>query len=195
MEVSDETLVVRAGRGDRAAAAALVLRHADRVVAIASRLLGDRAAAEDVAQETFLKMWTHAREWRPKGAKVSTWLVRIAVNGCFDRLRRRGRERPEDAAGDVIDRAPAADERLMLDEQRRAVRAAIAALPDRQRLAITLCHYEEFSQADAADIVGVSVEALESLLARGRRSLREALADQRNDLFQGESHDQSSIAL
>jgi len=192
---SDEALIARVGRGDRVAASAIILRHSDAVLRLSWRMLGDRAAAEDAAQETFLKLWNNAAAWRPQGAKVKTWLLKIASNVCLDRLRRRGREVATDVPPEMPDSAPAADERLMREERRRAVDAALAALPERQRLALVLCHYEELSQTEAAEALNVSVEALESLLARGRRALRAALIGRREELFMGERHDRSPIAL
>lgn len=183
---SDESLVARAGRGDRTAAGALVLRHTDRIFAVSLRMLGDRAAAEDATQETFLRLWKHAARWKPQGAKFETWLYRIAMNICFDRLRRRGRELPEDAAPERADPEPRADEQMASNERRAAVEAALAELPERQRLAITLCHYQEMSNIEAAALMEVSVEAVESLLARARRALRDRLAPRREELLEGE---------
>lgn len=192
---TDEALVARAGRGDRLAASALVLRHSDRVMAAAWRLLGERSAAEDATQETFLRLWISAARWTPQGAKFETWLIRVATNVCLDRLRRRGREKPWDTAPEIADRAPGADQRLMAEDRRQAVLDALALLPARQRAAIELCHYQELSQAEAADALAISVAALESLLARARRALRDALIARREELRDGDQHDASAIAL
>lgn len=194
-EESDESLVARAGRGDRAAASALVLRHTDRIFAACYRMMGERAGAEDAAQETFLKLWKHAGAWRPQGAKFETWLYRVAMNACLDRLRKRGREAPEEAAPEQADSALRADESLAAQERANAVKAALDALPERQRLAIALCHYQELSNIEAAEVMEISVEAVESLLARGRRSLRAALAGQRDELLEGVRHDASTTTL
>lgn len=182
---SDEALVTRAGRGDRTAAGELILRHSDRVMGVCYRMLGERAAAEDAAQETFLKLWRNAAKWEPRGAKFSTWLYRVASNVCLDRLRRGGREAPEEAAPERIDDAPHADERLMAADRAAAVHAAIAQLPERQRLAIALCHYEELSNIEAAAVMETTVEAVESLLGRARRGLRRTLAPMREELLEG----------
>ncbi|MEM9170800.1 MAG: RNA polymerase sigma factor [Pseudomonadota bacterium] len=174
---TDESLVARAGRGDRLAASALVVRHTDKIMAACYRMLGERAAAEDACQETFLRLWKNAARWRPKGAKFETWLYRVAMNVCLDRLRRRGREAPEEAAPEQIDDAPSAEADLIREETRRRVDAAVAALPERQRLAVTLCHFQELSNIEAAEILNASVEAVESLLARARRTLKARLAE------------------
>jgi RNA polymerase sigma-70 factor (ECF subfamily) len=194
-EDSDETLVARAGRGDRAAASALVLRHTDRIFAASYRMLGERAGAEDATQETFLRLWKNAARWRPQGAKFETWLYKVAMNVCLDRLRKRGREAPEEAAPERADSAPRADEQIMAEERRLAVEGALAELPERQRLAVTLCHYQELSNIEAAEIMEVSVDALESLLARGRRALRDALLARRGELMEGVRHDASTTAV
>jgi RNA polymerase sigma factor (sigma-70 family) len=89
----DGELVARVGAGDRAAARLLVARHVDKLLALARRMLGDGAEAEDAVQDTFLKLWTHAARWQPGGAKFETWLFRVAINACYDRLRKRGLSR------------------------------------------------------------------------------------------------------
>lgn len=192
---TDEALVERAGRGDRLAASKLVVRHTDRVFAASYRMLRDRAAAEDVTQETFLRLWKNAAKWRPQGARIETWLYRVAMNLCLDRLRRTKREAPEEAAPERADPALGADEAMEADERRRAVDAALAELPERQREAITLCHYQELSNIEAAEILGVSVEAIESLLARGRRALRDKLMSRRAELMEGAGNGAATVAI
>jgi RNA polymerase sigma-70 factor (ECF subfamily) len=184
-EDSDEALVARAGRGDRSAASVLVARHSQKVLALCGRILFDRASAEDAAQETFLKLWENAVRWKPQGAKLETWLYRIATNACLDRLRRRKREAPEEEGADYVDGSPTAIEQLEEDQRRRVVEDALASLPERQRIAMTLCHYQELSNIETAATMEISVEAVESLLARARRSLKAALIGQRDELMEG----------
>ena len=176
VEDPDGELVRRAGLGEAAAVQALVARKLGRVLSLAERLLGDAFEAEDVAQETFLRVWRIAPRWRPGAAKFDTWLHRVTLNLCFDRLRRR-RERPTAEPPDLPDPGPAPDRGLIAEDVGRRVRAALQALPPRQRQAIVLCHYQELGNIEAAGLMGVSVEALESLLSRGRRALKSALAD------------------
>ncbi|MEM9705091.1 MAG: RNA polymerase sigma factor [Pseudomonadota bacterium] len=182
---TDEALVARAGAGDRLAAGELIVRHTDKIMASCYRMLGDRSSAEDATQETFLRLWRHASRWRPQGAKFETWLYRIAMNICLDRLRKKKREAPEEAAPEQIDTGLRADEAMAVDDTRRIVEEAIAELPERQRLVITLRHYQELPQREAAEIMGISEQAVESLLARARRSLREKLMPQRDVLYEG----------
>ena len=172
----DDELVRRAGEGDAAAVQALVARKLRRVLALAERMLGDAAEAEDVAQETFFKVWRHAARWRTGAARFDTWLHRVTLNLCYDRLRRR-RERPTATPPETPDPGPAPDRGLLAADTGRRVRLALMALPPRQREAIVLCHYQELGNIEAAGVMGVSVEALESLLGRGRRALKAALAD------------------
>lgn len=172
----DEALVARVGRGDPAAVRALMARKLPRLMSLAQRMLGDRAEAEDVVQETFLRAWRQAPGWKPGAARFDTWLHRVALNLCYDRLRRR-REVPTDTLPERPDDGPAPDRGLEAQDVGRRVADAMRRLPDRQREAITLCHYQEMTNIEAAAVMGLSVEALESLLARGRRGLRAALAD------------------
>jgi RNA polymerase sigma-70 factor (ECF subfamily) len=172
----DEAMVAGVARGDPEAARALVARKLPRILALARRMLTDPAEAEDVAQEVMLRVWREAPRWRPGQARFDTWLHRVALNLCYDRLRRR-REQPTDRPPDRPDPGPGPDRGLIASDTGARVERAMAALPHRQREAIVLCHYQELSNIDAAALMGVSVEALESLLSRGRRALRAALAD------------------
>jgi RNA polymerase sigma-70 factor, ECF subfamily len=143
------------------------------MVGLAFRMLGDMAAAEDMAQEAFLRLWRQARRWKPQ-AKVSTWLYQVIYNLCIDQLRHRQWEADEEAP-DRPDTAAGPMDLRHRGQLAEIVEAALTALPTRQRTAITLVHLQEVSNMEAAHIMGVSVEALESLLARGRRTLRKHL--------------------
>lgn len=174
MEPSDEELLGRVGRGDRVACHVLVERYLGRLLRFAGRVLGDPQEAEDVVQETFARLWLHAARWRPGPARFSTWLHQVALNLCRDRLARR-REMPVAVVPDAADPAPQPASRLEEADLRRIVGDAVSGLPDRQREALVLCHFQGFSNAEAAAVLGVGIEALESLLARARRTLRERL--------------------
>ena len=183
-ENSDEKLIARAGRGDRCAASALIARHSPRVLSLCRSLLKNRAAAEDATQETFLRLWEGAANWRPNGARLETWLYRVATNASLDRHRSARRDAPEEAAGERIDGAPSAVERLSADDKKRAIEAALDALPEKQRIAMTLRHYRDMTNIEIAEAMATSVDAVESLLARGRRGLKDALAGMRDELME-----------
>ena len=181
-DLSDDALVALYGNGDRQAAELLSVRHTGRVLGYASRLLGDLAEAEDVAQEAMLRLWKIAPDWRPGEAKVTTWLYRVATNLCTDRLRRRGRQVGLDAAGDPADDTPGAEAGLIAEDRARALGEALAMLPERQRQAVVLRHIEGLSNPEIATVMDIGVEAVESLTARGKRTLRDRLAGRRGEL-------------
>lgn len=174
----DDALLPGIALGEPAAVRAFVAVKLPRMLALATRLLGDRIEAEDVAQEVFVRCWRQAPLWKPGAAKFDTWMHKVAVNLCYDRLRKR-QETLMDELPERVDEGPAPDAGLVSRDTRLAVNTALAALPDRQREAIVLVHYQALRNIEAADILDISVEALESLLSRGRRALRASLADLR----------------
>ncbi|KFI24999.1 RNA polymerase sigma factor [Haematobacter missouriensis] len=180
-DVPDETLLVLYANGDAAAARALTLRFTPRVLSFAARMLGDRAEAEDVAQEAMLRLWRVAAEWRRGEAQVSTWLYRVASNLCTDRLRRR-RSVALDQIAEPEDDRPGVDEGLMEADRARALENALTLLPERQRQAVVLRHLEGLSNPEIAAVMEIGVEAVESLLARGKRMLASRLAGRREEL-------------
>jgi len=185
--VADEGLVTRIAQGDQTAYQVLVERYLDRSLALAQRILGNRSDAEDVVQEAFLRVWTHAGQWRPEGARFGTWFYRVVVNRCLDQTRR-AVPVSLDVAEDVADAAPDGIAQVYQHQIARHVAAAMGRLPDRQRAALALCYYDEMSQAEAAQVLGVSIGAVESLLVRARRHLRELLQSIAPDL-ERERHD------
>lgn len=183
---SDEALLVLYGNGDAIAAQLLARRLAPRLLGFATRLLGgDRAEAEDVTQEAMLRLWKQAASWRSGEAQVSTWLYRVVSNLCTDRHRKR-RTVDLDAAGDPEDDRPSAVESMMDVDRATALQQALNRLPDRQRIAVTLRHIEGETNPKIAQIMGISVEAVESLTARGKRALAKDLAGRRKELGYGE---------
>lgn len=179
--LSDDALLVLYAKGDTEAARVLTGRHLGRVFGFAARLLGDRAEAEDVAQEVMLRMWQVAGTWRSGDAQLSSWLYRVTVNLCTDRQRRKQR-RPTDALDDVAEPADAradTEAAVLARERVDALQVALASLPERQRQAVVLRHIEGLSNPEIAAILDVGVEAVESLTARGKRALTAALAGQK----------------
>lgn len=181
---SDEALLQLYARGDRAAARTLVLRLSPRVLGYATRLLADRAEAEDVAQEAMLRLWRVAPEWRTGEAQVTTWLYRVVTNLVTDRQRARQRRQATtlDDAPEVADDAPAAVAQLIEADRMAALDRALDGLPDRQRQALVLRHIEGMSNPEIAEIMQIGVEAVESLTARAKRALASALGGQREEL-------------
>lgn len=171
----DAELVARVGEQDPAAVRTLVSRKLPRLLALATRMLGDRMEAEDVAQETFVRIWKQAPHWKEGEARFDSWIHRVALNLCYDRLRGR-REDPVAELPDEADPQPLPDLQLDARVRDERVRAALAALPARQREALVLNYYQELSNIEAAALMGITVDALESLLARARRNLRAQLA-------------------
>ncbi|MBM9596065.1 RNA polymerase sigma factor [Roseitranquillus sediminis] len=184
---SDEALVAAYGRGDAAAARMLTMRLVPRAFRHAVRMLGgDRAEADDVAQEAMLRLWRSAPEWRPE-ARVTTWLYRVVANLCIDRLRRSTRSTGIEAAGDPADGAPGAVARLVERDRAAALETALAALPERQCEAVVLRHLEGLANPEIAEVMGIGIEAVESLTARGKRALAAALRGRREELGYDES--------
>ena len=151
----DATLLARYARGDAAAARLLTERLVPRIYAQAFRMLGDGAEAEDVAQDAMMRLWKIAPEWRTGEAQVTTWLYRVVANLCTDRLRKRPRRTVTlDAVTDPPDPAPSAEARLLATARQEALNRALADLPERQRLAVMLRHFEGASNTEIADAPG-----------------------------------------
>ena len=139
-------------------------------------MTGDIAEAEDIAQEVFLRLWTRAGQYDPAAARLSTWLHNIAYNLCIDHFRKHSRivDEPPD---DDIPGGEEPDAALVSSLASNDVREGLMKLPERQRSAIIMCHYQGLSNKDAAHVLDLSVDALESLMARGRRNLKAALTE------------------
>jgi RNA polymerase sigma-70 factor, ECF subfamily len=170
---SDDALLAQIGAGEVAAWETIIDRHLPALSRYAAYVLGDNAQGEDVAQETFIRLMKKAQTWEPNGAGLKSWLFRVARNLCIDHKRKKRPEPIENAEfiEDPVD-GNATDRRIDIAN---TVKVALAELPERQQTAIVLVHYEGFSGNEAANLLDISVEAVESLLARARRSLRMAL--------------------
>ena len=183
-QVSDETLLVLYANGDPEASRLLTARLAPRILGYAMRLLSDRAEAEDVTQETMLRLWRVAPIWRTGEAKVSTWAYRVVTNLCTD-LRRARVRRPSvtlDDAPEVADGSRGVLATMIEADRMAALQTALGLLPERQRQAVVLRHIEGMANPEIAEILGIGVEAVESLTARGKRALTAILAGRRQEL-------------
>lgn len=180
-DVPDESLLVLYANGDREAARMLTLRLTPRALGQAHRMLGNRAEAEDVAQEAMLRLWKVAPDWRPGEAKVTTWLYRVVANLCTDRLRR-ARTRPLDAVPEPVDDTASAADRMQTRARAAALQEALGTLPERQRAAVVLRHIEGLANPEIAEILSIGVVATESLIARGKRALAAELMGRKDAL-------------
>lgn len=172
---SDEELMCAAARGDPDAFDVIVRRHQQGTINVAWRLLGDSHGAQDAAQEAFLRVWERAAAYRPT-ASFKTYLYRILTRLCIDQHRKR-RPAPSDQLDRLEGGVAAPDEALMQRERAAKVRAAIQALPQRQRVALVLRHYEGMSYDEVAAVMGCSARAVDSLLLRARERLGKRLGD------------------
>lgn len=186
--LGDGALMRLHARGDPRAAAILTARIGPRVLGFATRMLGgDRAEAEDITQEVMLRLWKAAPDWEEDGAAApATWAFRVAQNLCIDQHRKRRRHGGglEDAP-EPMDPSPGAEARLQQAERVSALDTALATLPERQRAAVVLRHIEGWANPEIAVHLEVSVEAVESLTARGKRALAQALAHRKEELGHG----------
>lgn len=170
----DAWLMGAVGRGDELAYAELVQRHLPPVYRIGLRMLGDRDEAEDAAQESLVRLWQCAPNWRPLGGGLSAWLHRVATNVCLDRLRARRLF----ADGDMPllpDESRDAAQMICTGELERLLGACLQRLPDGQRAALVLTYYEELSNGAAASAMSLKLKAFESLLGRARRRMSQEL--------------------
>jgi RNA polymerase sigma-70 factor, ECF subfamily len=180
---TDAALLAAATRRDAAAFAALVARYEKQVFRVVWRLTRGHVDAEDITQEVFLRFWRNPGQLREAGA-LKGWLMRVASNLAMDRFRAKPMQDLEQAA-DVGDGKPSAEDEMARSWTAKRMDTAIATLPDRQKMALTLVHFEQIGNINAASAMDVSVDALESLLARARRSLKLALAADKEMLFAG----------
>jgi RNA polymerase sigma-70 factor, ECF subfamily len=179
----DHELMVKIGNGDHAAFRSLVERHQNSLVGTVTKMLGNDSDSEDIAQQVFIRVWKHAKRYKPDN-KFTTYLYTIARNLVYNESRRRSRKRttssdqlsddhhlqfPDDA-----NREP--DNNLLEAELQNAIDAAIQKLPENQRMAVVLRRYENVPYEEIAVILDTSVPSVKSLLFRARTTLREHLA-------------------
>ena len=183
--MSNHALLVSFAQGDQAAARHLTDRFMPKIYAHAYHRLQNVADAEDVAQEAFFRLWKMAPNWRQEKAQISTWLYRVVMNLTYDKLRLKSAEHL-DTDTEPMDNALSVGEHLDEQYRTKALYAAMSELPDRQRLALQLRHLDDLSNPEIAEIMELSIEAVESLIARGKRKLTDVLRDQKSEL--GYSH-------
>ncbi|NWG16284.1 MAG: sigma-70 family RNA polymerase sigma factor [Chloroflexi bacterium] len=180
---NEPAFIQAARRGDLEAFNALVLHYQDGVYALAYRILGEPAAAADVAQETFITAYRHLRDYR--GGSFRAWVFRIATNACYDELRRRKR-RPATLFGDMPGAeaddgpplpadTPSPEQAAQQAELRRAIERCIQALQADQRLVLVLSDIEGLSYQEIADSAGVNLGTVKSRLSRARAGVRACL--------------------
>jgi RNA polymerase sigma-70 factor (ECF subfamily) len=179
----DIELMLRFQKGEERAFEELVRKHTRGVLNLVYRYLGDATRAEDVSQDIFVKVYRARMKYEPK-AKFSTWLYRIAVNHCLNEIRSRRSQPAVSAPSDELFEHPSGDHpdrQLSRVELQRAVKAAIDALPENQRMAVILARYEDMSYEEIAATMGLSLEAVKSVLFRAKENLQLALAKYARD--------------
>ena len=184
---SDAALLEASARRVQAAFAVLVSRYYKDVYRVVWRISGGHADTQDITQEAFMRLWAKPDQLREAKA-LKGWLLRVASNLVMDRFRQKPMQELE-AASAVTDGAPSADELLSLADVSKTVDAAIAQLPDRQKLALTLVHFEQMTNIAAAANMEISVDALESLLARSRRAMKKLLGPRGKQLLRAMEND------
>ena len=178
----DEALLVAYANGDGQAARILTARLLPRILAQATRMLGNQAEAEDVAQDAMMRVWKIAPDWRQGEAQVGTWVYRVVANLCTDRLRKRRGGVSLDQVAEPLDAAPSVVAQMQTQERMTALSDALAQLPDRQAQAVSLRHLEGLANPEIAQIMDISVRSVESLTARGKRALAEIMAGRKAEL-------------
>ncbi|MEJ2360730.1 MAG: sigma-70 family RNA polymerase sigma factor [Gammaproteobacteria bacterium] len=165
---------LRIAKGDKQAFSQLLAEFLPVLLAFIRRYIHEPAQAEDIAQETFLRVWQRAADWQPGEHTPRSWIYRIALNLCIDNLRR---QKPTSDALHALVDSHSAEQHAIAQNQHQHLHAAITQLPERQRTALYLCAFQGLSNKEAAAIMKIGVDALESLLARARRTLRQYFAD------------------
>ena len=174
---NDDDLMRLVQKGDHAAFTELVHRHSSKCYSIAYRFAGNICAAEDVVQVAFLKIWQKPELWNPTtNKKISSWIYRIIINICLDNCKKK---LPEGGYNfdKIASHNKPCDEQLVLKEKQQWIEDAITNLPENQQIALNLYFYEGFSNKDAAEIMNLSVKAVQSLIMRGKHNLKKNLKD------------------
>ena len=171
----DDQLLALIQDGDGQAFAVLVERHTERFYRLAFRYLQNKEAAEDVVQDAFVKLWESPSLWQPeRNSKFTTWFYRIVVNLCLDALKKK-KPVPLDDDSLVADDSRPVDEMMKREQQQKMIEKEIAALPMRQRTALNLCFDQGLTNQEAAEVMGINLKALQSLIMRAKTTLKERM--------------------
>ena len=181
-DASESSLLIAFANGDHEAGRVLIIRLTPNALGQAFRMLQDRGEAEDVVQEAMLKLWKQAPDWQHGQAQVSTWMYRVIANLCMDRFRRRKRGIDLEDIVDPVDDRPSIAARMQEQSRMQALSEALRSLPDRQAQAVALRHLEGLSNPEVAKVMETSIEAVESLTARGKRTLAKILVRRKAEL-------------
>lgn len=174
-EKDDHALLTLIQDGSHDAFAVLVQRHTERFYRLAYRYVHNRETAEDIVQDAFLKLWEVPGRWQPeRNSKFTTWFYRIVVNLCLD-WQKKKRPLALDEEMLLADVRETPDTEMIRTQEQRVLEQEIAALPERQRLALNLCFAEGLSNQEAAEVIGVGLKALQSLIMRAKATLKERM--------------------
>ncbi len=172
--ITDEDLMARVRNADHEAFAVLVNRHTEMFYSAAYRMCGHQNDAEDIVQDSFLKLWNNPKLWdASRGAKFTTWFYRVVTNQAIDFTRKKKHKFGGDLPDHVECDRDSQQDIMESEEQSEIIEQVIQSLPDRQKVALNLCFYEGLTNKDAAEIMGVGVKALESLLMRAKAGVRD----------------------
>ena len=182
--ITDEDLMLRIGEGDQTAYGMLVDRHLSLNLGYTTKLLGNAAEGEEVMQEAFIRVWKHASRWDPaRKTRFTTWFYRVVTNLCYDVCRKRKPQSDVEILERTASNEMSADNVIAVDQRSKQIKKALEELPQRQHTAIMLCYFQGLSNREAAEVMEVSLNALESYLVRGRRNLADILNDEKNSLL------------
>ena len=190
-DLDDESMMERVKEHDHQAFSILVERYSRQFYASSYRIVMNQYEAEDIVQEAFLKLWDRPEIWKSgKGAKFTSWFYKIVMNLSLDRYRKNKKTECLDTQNNDFEMQAAQHSDLQDREEQAALNKALKSLPEKQLMALNLCFYEEKSRKEAADIMNISVKALESLLMRAKQGIRDELYRQgfiQNDHKKGQT--------
>jgi len=182
--ITDEDLMLRIGEGDQTAYGMLVDRHLSLNLGYATKLLGNPAEAEEVMQEAFIRVWKHASRFDPaRKTRFTTWFYRVVTNLCYDVGRKRKPQEKVEVLETIASDDMSADNVIAVDQRSTQIKTALEEIPQRQCTAILLCYFQGLSNREAAEVMEVSLNALESYLVRGRRNLADILREDKESLL------------